>query len=95
LNPGPHGPESDDIPSNGADFCRFQFEISVPTASLVQIRVNLQPDYYTEHYMLLARQLDDERHAGVRCLSRESIWVTTFVQTASVAGWLPSDSCEE
>jgi hypothetical protein len=65
LNPGPHGPESADIPSNDADFCRVQFEISVPTASLVQVRVNPQPDADAEYYMLLVRQLADAREMGL------------------------------
>src|SRR6266568_8706729 len=50
LNPGPHGPESDGIPSNRADFCSFRFEISDPACSLVQKFVNLRPNYYMRCY---------------------------------------------
>ena len=30
LNPGPHGPESHDLPSSREDFVLFQFEIAAP-----------------------------------------------------------------
>jgi len=51
LNPGPHGPESHDVPSNGGDFGSVQFEICDPPVSPVQIWINLQPDYYMNYYM--------------------------------------------
>jgi hypothetical protein len=56
LNPGPHGPESAAIPSIHAGFCGFQFESSDRAASIVQIWVNLQPDYYMKYYMAALRR---------------------------------------
>jgi hypothetical protein len=53
LNPGPHGPESDGVPSNRADFSGFRFEISDPASALVQKRVNLRPNYCMKYYGLL------------------------------------------
>src|SRR6266545_3808964 len=51
LNPGPHGPESDAVPSNRADSCVFQFDSSSRRARSVQICTNLQTDYYMNYYM--------------------------------------------
>jgi hypothetical protein len=48
--PGPHGPESDAIPSNQADFCGFQFETSDLAASRVQNWVNFPANYYMNYY---------------------------------------------
>jgi len=50
LNPGPHGPESDGVPSNRADFCGFHLEISDPACLLVQKWVNLRPNYHMKYY---------------------------------------------
>jgi hypothetical protein len=52
LNPGPHGPESDDLPSSFGDSCRFQLEISDPDSQFVQVRANRHPDYYTKYYRI-------------------------------------------
>ncbi len=46
----PTNPESHAIPSNRADSCGFQFEISDPAFLLVQKSVNLRPDYYMKYY---------------------------------------------
>ena len=52
LNPGPHGPESGDIPSNHVGFCAFQFDSLGRRARTVQIGTNLQPDYYMKYYRM-------------------------------------------
>jgi len=67
LNPGPHGPESHDIPSRSVDSCLLQFDSFDFAALLVQIGVNLQPDYYMKYYMdtqsKRVQLLDSHRHA--------------------------------
>src|SRR5438552_11421742 len=50
LNPGPHGPESDDSSSKHVGFCVFQFDSSSRRARSVQICTSLQPDYYMKYF---------------------------------------------
>jgi hypothetical protein len=79
LNPGPHGPEVADIPSNDADSCKFQVEISGTGAGFVQTWTHPQPDYYMNYYM--ERSGGQARDSGIprsEPVTRGCPWWTVF-----------------
>jgi hypothetical protein len=66
LNPGPHGPESHDIPSRSVDLCLLQFDSSDSAALLVQIGVKSSAGLLHEVLQNAGRQDGFQRDQALR-----------------------------